>query len=398
MRVLIISQHFYPENFRINDIVFELSKYIEVEVLTGKPNYHTGFVDSKYKQFQYTVSKHNNITIHRVPIISRGNKSHLRIFLNYLSFILGSFFFKNRVFKSKFDIVFIYATSPILQAIPAILLKKRLNCPIVLWVQDLWPESVFETNYIKNKFILNFLSKIVKFIYDRADFIFIQSYKFKKSILKFNNNFENKIWEYENPAENFLNINMSSNKINKKTISYFGNIGHAQDINVFIELGKFFKKNGDKFILNIYGNGSEKITLKKAIESCNLKRQIQLFDHMAPEKLYCLIAKSEYLIITLKGSEAFSRTLPGKFQTCLYFGKPLLVVAKGILPEFIKKFKLGLFVAPYKYEELYKKLKTLDSDKKKKTFYSNNCIKLYNHKYKLNFKVKSLLNKFIEII
>lgn len=401
MKILILSQHFYPENFRINDIAKELSKKNDISVVTGKPNYHTGYISPGYKKYKYNLNYLNNIAVHRVPIFPRGKKKNFLTFsLNYLSFIVSTIAYHKKFFKKDYDLAFIYATSPLLQALPLILLRKKLKCPIIIWVQDLWPESVIETGYIKNKLIIKLIRNLVSYIYKNVDYIFIQSKYFVNNIKSFNRDYLKKTWIYENPSEDFSKFKIRKKTINNKDkiITYSGNLGHAQDLDVFIELAKKFKKNNNKFVIHIYGEGTQKSYLKSGIIKNKLNDFIKIHNYLKPNLLYKELAKSDFLLITLRGSDAFSKTIPGKFQTYLYFGKPLLVVAKGYLIKKIKDYSLGEYTSPGSYNILYKKILNLSKNNKKIKMYSQNCKLLYINNYNIKNSVECLLNKFKELI
>ena len=149
MRVLIVSQYFWPEGFRINDIAKTLAeKGVEVEVLTGKPNYPGGDIFAGYRSWGCRRETQHGIDIHRVPLLARG-RGGWRLALHYLSFVLSGLLFAPWLLRGKrFDVIFVYAPSPILQAIPAIFLGRLKVCPVVVWVQDLWPESLSATGYV----------------------------------------------------------------------------------------------------------------------------------------------------------------------------------------------------------------------------------------------------------
>ena len=136
MKLTIFSQHFWPENFRINDVTIKLKSIgINVNVFTGKPNYPSGIIKSKYKSFLPIKEKYKNIDILRFPIYPRGNANFIRLSLNYLSFILSSCFF-SFFYKKKFgEFFFIYATSPIFQAFPVLILRKFFKFKLKLFLK-----------------------------------------------------------------------------------------------------------------------------------------------------------------------------------------------------------------------------------------------------------------------
>ena len=108
--------------------------------------------------------------------------------------------------------------------------------------------------------VIKLIKILVNYIYKNVDYIFVQSKYFKKNILAFNNTYKKKLWVYENPSEDFSNFKLINKQKKQKTkiITYSGNLGHAQDLNVFIELAKKFRDNDDKLIIHIFGEGSLK--------------------------------------------------------------------------------------------------------------------------------------------
>ena len=183
MKVLILSQYFWPENFKINDLAIELSKKNDVEVLTGIPNYPSGEIDKNFLRAPKKFSKYKNVKIHRCWQILRGKGSKFKIFLNYLTFIIFSIL-KGINLKKNYDLIFIFLPSPIFTAISGIILSKVFNSKICIWVLDIWPEILLDLKIVKNKFLLKLLNKIINYIYKSSNLIFVQSESFKNIIQK----------------------------------------------------------------------------------------------------------------------------------------------------------------------------------------------------------------------
>ena len=181
MNILIFSQHFWPENFRINDIAIKLSKKNNVYVVSSWPNYN---FKSTRKIFKYGFENFKGLRIIRVPTLKRKKNEKYNIVLNYLSYILGSLFIKKYIENVKFDAVISYATSPIYQSIPAIIYSKLNKSKLFLWVQDLWPNVLKDLNIIKNIFILKILKISVEYLYKKSDVILAQSEKIRDIIKK----------------------------------------------------------------------------------------------------------------------------------------------------------------------------------------------------------------------
>ena len=180
--ILVVTQYFYPEPFRINDMCQEwINRGYKVTVLTGLPNYPEGKIYKGYKFGKRRKEIWNGIEIIRIPLIARG-KNSIRLTLNYLSFVVSGWFWK--VFtRLKADLVFSYEVSPMTQVLVGCWYAKRRKIPHYLYVQDLWPENVEIVTGIKSKAILNPISKMVNKIYKKSDLIFATSESFVSEII-----------------------------------------------------------------------------------------------------------------------------------------------------------------------------------------------------------------------
>ena len=175
MNILIVSQYFYPENFRINEISKNLkNRGHNVTVLTGTPNYPAGKFYKGYGFFQRSrIEYYEGVKIIRCRIYPRKNGSKINLSLNYLSFALSASLKILNLSKEKFDSILVFAVSPITVVLPAIVLKKLKSTPVITWVQDLWPESVVAASGLKNKFVLSMITKLVIFIYNNSNKILV---------------------------------------------------------------------------------------------------------------------------------------------------------------------------------------------------------------------------------
>ena len=184
MNILIVTPHFYPENFRINDFAEAFTKRgHEISVLTGVPDYPDGKFYDGYGLFKKNREIYNGIKIYRAPLIPRGSGSNIRLALNYISFIFGALFTSLFMMKNEFDIVFVFEPSPITVGIPAIFIKKIKKIQLCFWVLDLWPESVVSAGNLTSSFIPRILNPIVRYIYKNSDRILVSSNGFINSIV-----------------------------------------------------------------------------------------------------------------------------------------------------------------------------------------------------------------------
>lgn len=164
MRLLVLSQYFWPETFRITEVVQSLRDAgCEVTVLTGQPNYPDGVVADGYSALSVRTQVRDGLTIHRVPLVPRGRGSALRLVANYASFVVSAAVFGPWLLRGRrFDAILVYAPSPILQAIPAVWLAWLKGAKLVTWVQDLWPESLSATGFVRNARALAVVAAVVR--------------------------------------------------------------------------------------------------------------------------------------------------------------------------------------------------------------------------------------------
>ena len=384
-KILVISQGFWPEIFPINTIINNLSgNDFEIDILTGYPNYPKGKFFSGYRPYKITVTKKKKYKILRVPIISRGINSKLRIIFNYISFIISSIIFGSYYLrKQKYEIILVYATSPIFQAYIGIFFKYLKKAKLVTWVQDLWPNVLKDTGIIKSKFLLEIIKIFVKRIYDSNDLILSQSKSFKKDIKKIT---KTKISVMHNPGYSEKKIFKS--KFNKKiNILYAGNIGNAQPWEILVN---FLNSENHKMInLTICGDGQKYNYIKKFLVA-NKINNIYLKGFVKGKKLEKYYKKNNYLLLMLKPGKDLNKTIPSKFQTYLFYKKPIIALSDGEVYEFIKKNNLGFASKSNNKKEIKKMFEKIISLKEKNY---NKIIKNTEKFYEKNFSQNTINNK-----
>ena len=345
MKILYVSQYFYPETFRGNDIVFDLvSKGHDVTVLTGKPNYPLGFFYKGYKFWGIQNEQIHGATVIRIPTFPRGNGVAIRLIINYCSFILFSFFTARFKVDKDFDIIFVQQLSPVTMALPAIWALKRNNkAKLYLWVLDLWPESVTSTSGFSNRFVIGLLDKVVRYIYSKADYILISSKFFEDSIkLRCDNKriiyFPN--WAetlYENPEiKEDLELPVLPNGFN---IMFAGNIGEAQDFETIIKAANLTKAESINWVL--IGDGRKLNWVKSQVKDHNL-HNVYTYGRYPIEKMPTFFQSADVMLLTLKKSPISELTVPAKLQAYLASGKIILGAINGEAKSIINKNNVGL--------------------------------------------------------
>ncbi len=346
-RILIVSQYFDPESFKVNDIAYFLAenKY-QVDVLAGIPNYPAGNFYKGYGLFKRRFEIKNGVHIYRTFQTPRGNASGFLLSLNYLSYA----FFASIValfwaFTRKYDAVFVHETSPVTQGIPAVLLKRIQKIPLYFWVLDLWPESLEAAGGIHNKHILNIFSKLTKHLYFHSDKILISSKGFRKSILD-KGNFADKIIYYPNWCEDVFT---SDTKYplpllpNGFKVVFAGNIGAAQDFKSVMQAFLLLKGNNNiKFI--IAGDGREKHWVEDFILKYSLQQQVIMLGRLPIDAMPSLFSKADLMLVSLKDEPIFSLTLPAKVQAYMAAGKPIVAMLNGEGANLLKEADCGYSV------------------------------------------------------
>lgn len=350
MKILIVSQYFWPEYFRINDLAEELAKKNhQVDILTGYPNYPKGEIYNDFKKDRSLFDEFKGCKIYRVPIIPRKKGTNYNIAINYISFLLSSIFYGLYLIrKKKYDFVFTYATSPILVAFISILVCKIKKAKHVIWVQDLWPNVLADLNIIKNKSLTYYIfDKLVNYIYRNSKLILCQSLEYKKKIAQYSRDYKKKIIYYPSWPEELNDTDKIDLKKkgsyqfdkNYYNILFAGNIGESQNFNFVL---KVIQENSLKKIRwLIIGEGRNYLNFKKFKNDNNLEN-LQFLGLLNFNDLQYFLNNADCLLISLKYKETFKSTIPGKFQTYLKYHKPILGLIGGETSLFINKYKIGL--------------------------------------------------------
>lgn len=332
MKVLIVGQYFWPETFRINEVAQSLKTLgCEVTVLTGQPNYPSGVVGEGYKAASVRTQCHEGLTICRVPLVPRGNGSALRLILNYLSFVLSACAFGPWLLrKQRFDIIFVYAMSPIVQVIPASWFAFLKDAKLVAWVQDLWPESLSATGFIHNKKLLKLVGVVVRWIYRRCDLLLVQSIAFIPPVMAMAG--KTPVKYHPNPGESAPNQVQSHSPpalalLPGFNVVFAGNLGTVQALGTVLNAAELLlPHSGVRMVL--VGSGSRSAWLQKEVTLRGLTN-VQLPGRYAAEDMPGILAQASVLLVSLMRDPIMSLTVPSKVQAYLAAGKPIIASLDG---------------------------------------------------------------------
>ncbi|GAB4560808.1 MAG: glycosyltransferase family 4 protein [Rhizobacter sp.] len=336
MRLLVVSQYFWPENFRINDLVRELvSRGHQVTVLTGVPNYPDGHVFPGFRREPEKYATYEGAQVVRIPMRPRG-KGSARLMLNYLSFLLSGLTFGPwRLRGQNYDAILMFATSPITSALPAVLLRRLKRAPMLLWVLDLWPETLSAVGVVRAPWLLQGVGKLVSFIYRRCDLILAQSRAFFQNIERWSGD-TSRIRYLPGWAEPIFDAELLSVECAPEVsafqgtfnVMFAGNIGDAQDFPSILKAANILRDRADIRWL-IVGDGRAADDVRREIERLGLQDRVVMLGRHPIEKMPSFFRAASALLVSLKAEPIFAMTIPGKVQSYLAAGVPLLGMLDG---------------------------------------------------------------------
>jgi glycosyltransferase involved in cell wall biosynthesis len=331
MNILIVSQYFWPENFRINILAGALNDAgCRVTILTGQPNYPDGkmIIFSKCRAWRVDLQIHlADYPIIRVPIVPRGEGGALRLSINYLSFIMTSIlldYWKLR--KWEFDVQFVYGTSPFFQTFAGVFFRAVRRVPLILWVQDLGLESLSSTGYVRNQLVLDSVAGIVRWIYRRCDFVIVQSRSFVAHVaglsgsapVAYYPNFSDVEQDFD-PTSTLDPVQLSSGF----NVVFAGNVGTVRSVETILDAAERLMSAPDVNIV-ILGSDSRLGWMADQTEKRRLSN-VHLLGRFELDAAVEALTRGDALPIGLKDNEGLNKTVPSKLSTYLGVGKPTCV-------------------------------------------------------------------------
>lgn len=340
--ILVVSQYFYPEQFRINDICTEwVKRGYKVTVLTGIPNYPQGEYFEGYDLLHKRTEEWNGIKIVRIPLIARGHSS-IGLVANYLSFVISGYLWKCLT-KIKADYVFTFEVSPMTQALIGVWYAKKHKIPHYLYVQDLWPENVETVTGIHSPFILKPIGKMVDYIYKNCAQIFATSPSFVKEICKRGVQ-EIKVHYWPQYAEEFYR------PVEKEAVPeipddgsfkiiFTGNIGTAQGLEILPRAAELLDAENIKFVM--VGDGRYLETFVNEVNKRKVQDKFIMIPRQPAERIPKLLAACDAAFLSFQNEELWTMTIPAKLQSYMACGMPVIAAASGETERIIEEAECG---------------------------------------------------------
>ncbi len=348
MKVLVVSQYFWPEEFRINDLVMGLRELgHDITVLTGVPNYPKGKFYEGYGALRPVSENYQGVKVIRVPLIPRGGGGGLRLALNYLSFAVTASVLGPLRCRGKFDMIFVYEPSPITVGIPARILKKIKSAPLMFWVQDLWPESLVATGAVRAKWILRSVEQLVRWVYRGCDLILTQSRAFAAPITALGADAV-RITYFPNSAEALYQpLTLPSDAVERGDmpagfcVMFAGNIGAAQDFPTILAAAQKLRAHADIHWV-VLGDGRMYEWVQSQVRELNLHGSVHLLGRRPLAAMPRYFSLADVMLVTLKKEPIFALTIPAKVQSYLACAKPIVAALDGEGADVILEAGAGL--------------------------------------------------------
>lgn len=347
MRILIVTQYFWPERFRITDLALGMrQRGHEVEVLTGMPNYPSGELFPGYRMFTPARETFEGIAVLRVPLVPRGSTKNWRLAINYASFALTASMLGPFRCRGHYDAIFVYEPSPVTVALPGIVLKVVKSAPLLFWAQDLWPENLSATGAVKAQWILRLVRRLVDFIYRRSDRVLISA-KASASHVLASGIGKDRIFYLPNWAEALYQpVASVPDSVRAEIpegfrVMFAGNIGSAQAFETIVAAAERLRDETHIHWI-VLGDGNMKSWVSAQIRERGLERQFHLLGHRPVESMPGYFAAANALLVSLRADPVFALQVPSKIQSYLACGRPIIASIDGESADIVTESGAGI--------------------------------------------------------
>jgi glycosyltransferase involved in cell wall biosynthesis len=348
VRILIVSQYFWPEAFRVNDLALGLGERgHEVTVLTGMPNYPGGRLFDGYGLAGPYRESFRGIAVYRVPLTPRRHGRGWHLAANYLSFALSASLLGPLRIRGKFDLIFVFEPSPITVGLPAMAMKAVKRAPIVFWVQDLWPESLEATGAVRSRLVLRSVAALARFIYRSCDRVLVQSAGFIPRISALGVPTEKLAWLPNWAEEVYRPVTVGPDATERRSmpegfrVVFAGNIGQAQSFATILAAAERLRSHLDIQWV-ILGDGRERAWVEAEIVRRGLTGSVRLLGQHPVESMPTYFALADVMLVTLRKDPAFALTIPSKIQSYQACARPIAASLDGEGAEIVRASGCGI--------------------------------------------------------
>lgn len=401
MKILIVSQSFYPDNFKINELIKDFAeKGNEVTVLSGLGDYTTGKIHENYRFFKNRTEVYNGCTIKRVRTFSRRKGPFFRS-LNYLSFaFFGSLW--GWFTKQRFDIVYVYQPSPATMIFPGITVAKRNKIPLLVYCLDIWPEALKAMRIKEDSIVFKIVHRMSRYMYNKADYVLVSSHSFMQYLHQYNQVPYEKMDYLPQHADdnNQQKINDSEIEIPTAEVNfvYTGNIGYVQDVETIIHAVNEIKMD-KSFLFHIVGGGSNFENCVKLSKELAVEDKVVFYGNQPVDRMPVFNELADAFLLTLKFENKIGLTIPAKLQGYMAAGKPIIAAIDGDAKTVIAEAQCGLCVSSSDAVSLARAVeKFVQLPAEQKEAWGNNSLDYFREHFNKKKFVNVTLDKMKELV
>ena len=359
MKILVICQHYWPENFRVTEICEALvERGHQVTALVGLPNYPTGIIPEEYKHGKNRRQQRNGVDIRRCFEIGR-RPGKVGLAINYVSYMTSASI-KALLMKRDYDVIYAFSTSPVLMSLPAALLRCFTRKKYMIYVLDIWPACLAAMNVFEGSFLYAFMKRVSKWVYKRADTLIYSSKRFQGYLQDVHGisvadecympQFADDIFEMELPAKETTA---------EKQLVFAGNIGKVQAVEVLIQAANLLRDEPVHW--HIVGDGSNYESCRELAETLHLEDKVTFYGRKPLEDMPKYYAMADAMLVSMRNDLSVNDTLPGKVQSYMAVGNPVLGSIAGETDYVLNKAQCGLCAPPDDPEALHRSYESSSS-------------------------------------
>lgn len=387
MKILIISQYYFPEQFQINEIAPELVRRgHNVTVICGLPNYPKGVIFEGYEAPEKRMEVIDGVKVIRVSQAPRGDNK-LQLLRNYWSYIQTS---RKKVHEldGDFDVVLGYQLSPITSMYAALEYKKLYRIPVLLYTLDIWPVSAEGILKSKKNPIYPIVACISKKIYQAADRILVTSRPFIDYLHKVNViSIDRMRYLPQHASAEMLYMDLTTDNNNIADFLFAGNFGNGQHLDVIVNAAAILGTRSD-YVVHMVGDGSMRQTLEQMVKEKKLQNNFIFYGYQIHQDMPQFYKKADVLLITLRGDNEVGNTMPGKLQMYMTTGKPILGAINGAANDVIQEANCGRCVNAGDYEGLAQLMRDYIEQPERYNEFGNNA----RQYFKSHFTIKKYMD------
>lgn len=395
MRILVISQFYYPEPFQKLKDLCEGWKDAEheVTVLTGVPNYPTGMIPTEYQQGKKRQERIDGVKVLRLPLIPR-HRSNIGLALNYLSWSAVATL-KVLFWKERFDVVFCYQTSPVLVLFPAWVAKLKSRCDLVGYCLDQWPVSMLATLKSEHNLAYRLMKVVSGWLYQRCDSLAVTSKPFIDYLVKEHQLSKDRlIYVPQHGNDDYLTKSFAKNMDDEVIhLLFTGNMGQAQDLGTILKAAKLVRQNLN-FVIDFVGSGSALADCESFVQQESLAERVKFHGRKPYAELPRYYRQADACLVTLRHENAIGLTLPGKMQDYLAVGKPIIGAIDGAGAQVIEEAQCGLCVKAGDSDALARAIEGFIEHRAKYSDCGENARRYYAE----HFTKRRVLKQFLDIL